>query len=156
MALFAGALASLAQSVAANVDTDDSPAAWKALRVFLYSAIMLNISGAFISLMLVKICSDFPLVAYESADQKRPEKPAKETVSGLLRRFGMSQWYWPVSQSFVIISMLACLCTFASFSFWVLLSETFTVALITMVIFSILAVNVILVFAATVKAQKWN
>jgi hypothetical protein len=155
LALFAGVLASLAQTVAGNVDVDESPASWKALRVFLYSAIMLNLSGAFVSLMMVKLCSDFPLAAYQNADQGKPLETGK-TISELLRACHVSRWYWYVNQSFVVTSFLACLCTFTSFSFWVLLSETFAVGVVTMVIFSILAINAILVFAATKNAQVWT
>jgi hypothetical protein len=155
LALFAGALASIAQTVAGTVDEPDSPASWKALRVFLYSAIMLNFSGAFLSLMIVKMCSDLPLALALSQKEKPQPKHPPGSVLDLLVRYHMSRWYLMVNRSFVIVSILACLCTFASLSFWIFLSETFTVALITMVIFSILAVNLIAVYVVAVNGQGW-
>src|SRR5277367_2067711 len=104
MALFAGALASLAQIVAGSVDQDEGPASWKALRVFLYPAIMLNLSGAFISLMMVKVCTDFPLAAYQKAFQVEALPVGiRRTISGLLTRGEVSSLYWFVNGSFIII-----------------------------------------------------
>ena len=42
---------------------DTSGAAWQALRGFTFSAIVLNLGGAFISLMIIKMCTDVPLAA---------------------------------------------------------------------------------------------
>lgn len=139
--------------MATTVDEDDSPASWKALRVFLYSAIMLNFSGAFLSLMIVKMCSDLPLALYQREKPLPPYIPG--SVSGLLAHYHMSHWYWRANRSFVAVSILACLCTFASLSFWIFLSETFTVALITMVIFSLLALNLVVVYGVAVNGQGW-
>jgi hypothetical protein len=155
LALFAGALASIAQTVATTVDEADSPASWKAMRVFLYSAIMLNFSGAFLSLMIVKMCSDLPLALYLYQKEQPIPRYIPGSISGLLGHYQMSRWYWMVNRSFVAVSILGCLCTFASLSFWIFVSETFTVALITMVIFSILALNLIAVYGVTVTGQGW-
>jgi hypothetical protein len=151
LALFAGALTSIAQTVSATVDVDDSPASWKAMRVFLYSAIMLNFSGAFLSLMIVKMCSDLPLAMFQN------DAPPcfKRSVSDQLGHFGMSRQYWIVNSSFVVVSILASLCTFATLSFWVFLSQTFTVALITIMIFSLLALTIILTFGIAMQGQGW-
>jgi hypothetical protein len=67
MALFAGALASFAQMVN-GVDptkTDTTTLSWGALLVFLYSAIMLSLAGSFLSLIVIKMCSDLPLAAQQ-------------------------------------------------------------------------------------------
>jgi hypothetical protein len=66
MALFAAALVSLAQMVA-SVDTaaNTSTPSWEALRFFTYAAITLNLSGAVVSLIVIKMCSDIPLAAQQ-------------------------------------------------------------------------------------------
>jgi hypothetical protein len=75
MALFAAALVSLAQMIASvdtatNTNTVDTAAntntpSWEALRFFTYTAIVLNLSGAVVSLMVIKMCSDVPLAAQQ-------------------------------------------------------------------------------------------
>jgi hypothetical protein len=66
MALFAAALVSLAQMIAAiDNPTNTSTLSWEALRFFTYAAIILNLSGAVVSLMIIKMCSDLPLTAQQ-------------------------------------------------------------------------------------------
>jgi hypothetical protein len=62
--LLASALVSLVQTVA-SVSTDTTSPSWQALRGFIYSAIILNLSGAFLALMTIKMCSDLPVVAQQ-------------------------------------------------------------------------------------------
>lgn len=63
MALFAAALVSLAQMIAAAAEK--TGASWEAMRFFTYAAIMLNLGGAFISLVIIKMCSDVPRAAQQ-------------------------------------------------------------------------------------------
>jgi hypothetical protein len=154
MGLFAGGLTTLDSRIGDNFNGYDSPASWKALRFFLYSAIMLNLSGSFLALMIIKICIDMQLTAYE---QNLPPSPyVKSTVTDLLSKYGMSPWYWLVNRSFVFISLLAWVCTFLTLSFWVLLSETLVLAVVTMVLFGLVAFVVLCVFAVTIKAERWT
>ncbi|KIM22694.1 hypothetical protein M408DRAFT_332815 [Serendipita vermifera MAFF 305830] len=63
MALFAGALVSLAQ-IMEGVDPEDpktTTASWQAMRVFLYGSVMLNLAGAFLSRITIKMCTDLSL-----------------------------------------------------------------------------------------------
>ena len=65
MALFATALVSLAQMIAGVDATNANTPSWAALRFFTYAAIILNLSGAVVSLVIIKMCSDVPLAAQQ-------------------------------------------------------------------------------------------
>jgi hypothetical protein len=65
MALFASGLYSLAGMVA-DKSADANTTSWHALRVFTYSSIVLNLSGAVFSLVITKMCSDVPLAAMQT------------------------------------------------------------------------------------------
>ncbi|KIM29792.1 hypothetical protein M408DRAFT_22657 [Serendipita vermifera MAFF 305830] len=64
MALFAAALVSLAQMIG-DAAAQATGASWEALKFFTYAAIMLNLGGAFLSLIIIKMCSDLPLAAQQ-------------------------------------------------------------------------------------------
>jgi len=85
MGLFAGALVSLAQIVNAVPETNiTAPISWGAMIVFLYSAIMLSLSGSFLSLVVIKMCSDVPLAAQQKIlDEGRPDliTPTENTAA---------------------------------------------------------------------------
>lgn len=173
MALFAGALVSLAQIVAGAAQTGDTTSAsWAALRVFLYAAIMLNLGGAFLSLICIKMCSDLPLAAQQRllregspTSTSALSKVARgETLDadilgdhfGLLRIMGMSPWYRLVDQMSSWVLIVACVCTFIALTFWIFLSETIVTAGVTMVIFGPVAILVILVFVFASLGQGWQ
>lgn len=159
MALFTGALASLAQTLSGDsmIDKADTPASWKALRVFLYSAIILNFSGAFLSLAVVKMCTDLPLAAHQAMLLNGPKASHNQpgTVSQLLIDSGMSRGYNTVNLSLTVVFVSACICTFATLTFWVLLSETSIVAGITMIVFGLVGLNAIVVSVITGRGQNW-
>ncbi|KIM29790.1 hypothetical protein M408DRAFT_328615, partial [Serendipita vermifera MAFF 305830] len=139
MALFAGALISLAQIVAGAGNGDDtSSLSWGALRVSLYAAIMLNLGGAFLSLICIKMCSDLPLAAQQRllregcANSTTPlsklarDETLEQEILGdhfyLLTTMGMSPWYRLVDQLSTYVLIAACVCTFIALTFWVFLS----------------------------------
>ncbi|KIM20821.1 hypothetical protein M408DRAFT_122869 [Serendipita vermifera MAFF 305830] len=155
LALFAGGVASIAQTLGDTMADEDSPDSWKVLRVFLYSAIMFNLSGSFISLMIVKMCTDVSLAAWNKKCRPSPS-PEDETVSRLLRRYNMSNSYWIVERLFVFVSILSCIFTFTALSLWVFLSETLKVAGATMAIFSVLGITVLLAFWITIRGENWS
>jgi hypothetical protein len=133
MALFAGALVSLAQIVEA-VTTDTTSASWQALRTFLYGAIMLNLSGAFLSLVTIKMCSDLTITRRRNPSQSPPGATFEvqtNTVTGNAIRHsrvktlldaGMSPGYKFVDISNALVMTSACISTFASLTFWVFLN----------------------------------
>ncbi|KIM26732.1 hypothetical protein M408DRAFT_25201 [Serendipita vermifera MAFF 305830] len=155
LALFAGGVASIAQTLGGTMTEEVSPDSWKVLRVFLYSAIMFNLSGAFISLMIVKMCTDLSLAAWNKKCRPAPS-PENETVSRLLRRYNMSNSYWIVERLFVFVSIFACVFTFTALSLWVFLSEPLKVAGATMAIFSALGIAVLLSFWITIRGENWK
>ena len=173
MALFAGALVSLAQIVsAADQNMDTTSVSWGALRVFLYSAIMLNLGGAFMSLITIKMCSDLPLAAQQTllreghAGSSHPlSKIARgETIDTndlknhfrLLRAMGMSPWYQRVDGLSTWMLIIACVCTFAALTFWVFLSGTIATAGVTMVIFGPVAIIIVIAFVYASQGQGWQ
>jgi heme A synthase len=172
MALFAGALVSLAQLVGtSNSSSDGNSVSWSALLVFLYSAIMLNLGGAFLSLLAIKMCSDLPLAAQQkllregSAASKSPlsriargETLGTEILEdhfGLLESFGMSRGYRHVDYLCFSSLMAASVCTFVALTFWVFLSETNVTAGITMITFGPVAIIVVRVFVLAGYGQGW-
>jgi hypothetical protein len=172
MALFAGALVSLAQLVGSpNSGPNANSASWSAMMVFLYSAIMLSLGGAFLSLLAIKMCSDLPLAAQQkllregSAASNSPlSKIARgETLGseiledhfGLLESFGMSNGYRHVDRLCFLVPVAASVCTFAALTFWVFLSETIITAGITMVTFGSVAIIVGYVFNLAGHGQGW-
>jgi hypothetical protein len=48
-----------------NQATNTNTLFWEALRFFTYTAIILNLGGAVVSLMIIKMCSDLPLAAQQ-------------------------------------------------------------------------------------------
>ncbi|KIM22672.1 hypothetical protein M408DRAFT_332808, partial [Serendipita vermifera MAFF 305830] len=94
MALFAGGLVSFAQIVE-GVDSEDpktTPASWQAMRVFLYGSVMLNLAGAFLSLLTIKMCTDLPLAYHQwSVRDKWKNKQRKAPV--VKRPHGVEEWH---------------------------------------------------------------
>lgn len=77
LALFASALVSLAQmiaSVSTSTVIDTSGGSWVALRFFTFSAIILNLVGAFLSLVIIKMCSDLPVAAQQKVTRQTGTK----------------------------------------------------------------------------------
>jgi hypothetical protein len=76
MAIFASTLFSLAEMVAAkNADTTS----WHTLRVLTYYALVLNLGGAFLSVVIIKMCSDARLAAAMQtllSEENRHTRPA--------------------------------------------------------------------------------
>jgi len=164
MALFAGALVSLAQiveSTAQQVDT--RPASWQALRVFLYSATILNLTGAFLSLVIIKMCSDLPLAYYQrSCRGVTPPTPLPKGVEPWSRRAilieaGMYRRYTFVDGASTLMLLAAIVFTFASFTFWVLLnSQNGITSGVTVTFFGIAALVAFCAFLVAAKGEQWG
>jgi hypothetical protein len=175
MALFAGALASFAQIVN-GVDptkTDTSTFSWGALLVFLYSAIMLSLAGSFLSLIVIKMCSDLPLASQQKVLEERSplsHKPLSSVAarsgqidafilanrSRLLEHFGMSKGFKVVDRMGSFVLLAACVCTCAALTFWIFLSEPIVTAGVTMVCFGVTAIIVILAYRFATNGQGWS
>jgi hypothetical protein len=164
MALFAAALVSLAQIVEGVDKTDTTTTSWQALRVFLYGAIMLNLAGAFLSLLTIKMCTDLPLAYHQrqtgrqkNADIKLPNDVVDWHRSGILLGAGMSRYYAWIDLSSTLVLISACVCTFSSLTFWVLLNTLDPkTSGITMIIFGSVAIVVLGSFAITSLGEGWE
>ncbi|KIM21412.1 hypothetical protein M408DRAFT_333486 [Serendipita vermifera MAFF 305830] len=166
MALFAGALVSLAQIVE-GVDSEDpktTTASWQAMRVFLYGSVMLNLAGAFLSLLTIKMCTDLPL-AYHQWKSKQRKGPVVNRPHGLeewhrfglLLEAGMSRRYASLDRMSTLVLILACICTFASLTFWVCLNTLNVITSgITMIIFGSGGLVVITAFVMTSVGEGWK
>ncbi|KIM27174.1 hypothetical protein M408DRAFT_170476 [Serendipita vermifera MAFF 305830] len=166
MALFAGALVSLAQIVE-GVDSEDSKtttASWQAMRIFLYGSVMLNLAGAFLSLLTIKMCTDLPLAYHQWKSGKRdgprvnrPDRVKDWHRFGLLLEAGMSRHYATVDHMSTLALILACVCTFASLTFWVCLNTLNVITSgITMIIFGLVGIAVIVAFVMTIVGEGWK
>jgi ethanolamine transporter EutH len=166
MALFAGALVSLAQIVEGvdTTSTDTTTASWQALRIFLYGSIMLNLAGAFLSLLTIKMCSDLPLAYHQrqlgpgtNADIKLPAGVKDWHRSGVLLGAGMSRYYSWIDITSTLMLVAACVCTFSALAFWVLLNTLDPkTSGITMIIFGSVAIVVLGAFAITSLGERWE
>jgi len=183
--LFASALVSLAQMIAtvsSTVDTDGS--SWVALRFFTFSAIILNLSGAFLSLITIKMCSDLPVAAQQRVIKDRTAPPRDTpyfiTVEDLdipfrvatgvgilsptilddhfllLKCFGMSKWYRFVDRASSMVLVVACACTFAALTFWMFLNEPQMTAGVTMITFGLAAIITICALLLALSRQGWR
>ncbi|KIM29259.1 hypothetical protein M408DRAFT_121521 [Serendipita vermifera MAFF 305830] len=175
-------LAQMIASIATAVDTNSG--SWVALRFFTFSAIILNLSGAFLSLVTIKMCSDVPVAAQQMVVKDRraslrttrylvtPEDLnipmgvasgkgfLSPTILGnhflLLRCFGMSKWYKAVDRASSGVLVLACICTFAALTFWMFLNEPQATAGFTMIVGGSSATIVICAVMIAVFNQKWR
>ena len=185
MALFASGLYSLAGMVAAK-SSEANTAPWHTLRVFTYSAIILNLSGAVFSLVITKMCSDLPLAAlqtllsesnkhtpatkgdpkwinkgddnipFAAADEGTLEASILDDHYTLLESFGMSRSFKWVIRINSWILVIACVCTFTALSLWTFLNETLITAGVTMIVFGSTAITVACVFIIGNMAQGWR
>lgn len=175
MGLFAGALVSFAQIVS-GVDEnkiDKHSIAWGALLIFLYGAIMLSLGGSFLSLIIIKMCSDLPLAAQQrvlteqfSSSTKLLSEVARgrqtipayilESHFRLLENFGMAPEYRMVHVVSGLVLISACVCTFIALTLWVFISEAIITAGITMVFFVLIAFIVIMVYFFASNGQGWR
>jgi hypothetical protein len=169
LALFAGALVSLAQ-IMENVTNNNTSASWQALRVFLYGAIMLNLTGAFLSLVTIKMCSDLPLANYQK--QFKSSLPTTSAAVaptipngvkpwsrlGILLDAGMSPNYTFVDEASKWVLVASGVSTFASLTFWVFLNSNNwnTAVIITMVLFVPAALVVIRAFLIASRGEGWR
>ncbi|KIM23121.1 hypothetical protein M408DRAFT_28135 [Serendipita vermifera MAFF 305830] len=164
MALFAGALVSLAQIVegVGSEDPKTTTASWQAMRVFLYGSVMLNLGGAFLSLLTIKMCTDLPLAYHQSTDKegkniKLPHGVEPQYRFGLLLKAGMSRHYATVDHMSTMALILACMCTFASLTFWVCLNTPSAITSgLTMIIFGLVGLGAISAFVMTSLGEGWK
>jgi hypothetical protein len=165
MALFAGALSSFAQIVSAvdPATVDKTSVSWGALLVFLYAAIILSLSQCFISIIIIKMCSDLPLavrqrilVSHVPASGDPPEADILADHFRLLEAYGMSTEYKQVDRLAGLVLILACICTFTSLTIWIFLSETIATAGVTMVFFGATAIIVIYAYVVGTNGQGWR
>jgi hypothetical protein len=165
MALFAGALASLAQCLeSVDKGVTLSSTSWLALRAFLYGAIMLNLCGAFLSLVIIKMCCDLPLARFqrESRGIAPPEIPSGVdpwSRYALLHRAGMTRFFFIVEELCYWFLVFACVCTFTTLTLWVSLitqSDNNTWSWVTMGFFGPCATAVIVAFGIAVYGQRWR
>jgi len=166
MALFAGALASFAQmanSVNGPTIINTSSISWGAWLVFLYAAIIFSLAGSFLSLVIIKMCSDLPLAIRQRILHSRvpasgdlPETEVLEDHFGLLEAYGMSTNYKLVDRLAGFVLLAACVCTFTALTFWVFLSETKVTAGVTMVLFGVTAIIVLHAYVVGTNGQGWN
>jgi hypothetical protein len=169
-------------SVGTTVDT--SGGGWVALRFFTFSAIILNLGGAFLSLITIKMCSDLPVAAQQRVIKDRTA-PTRDTpyfliaedldiplrvATGvgilsptilddhflLLKCFGMSKWYRFVDRATSGVLVVACACTFAALTFWMFLNEPQTTAGVTMITFGLAAIVTICALLIAVSRQGWR
>ncbi|KAG8820816.1 hypothetical protein FRC19_008574 [Serendipita sp. 401] len=166
MPLFAGAFVGLAQIVE-GVDPEKTKAtshSWRALRVFLYGAIMLSLLGAFLSLIIIKMCSDLPIARYQRELKKSQaiadpqERPSIEPLSReeILIDAGISPSYFFVDTTSAWVLIFACLFGFISLAFWVAVSaDSRVTAGFTLTIFILCGMIFIVTVRIAGRAQGW-
>lgn len=127
-ALFSGTLVTLAQLV---VTTDGSELVPKTLRWFSYSSIFLAITATFLCLTCVRMCSDLPGFAAQLIVRDPNSLPARvargepipaelfSDMHELMRQFGGAPAYQAVDNTFNLIFMFGCACTFTSLIIWI-------------------------------------
>jgi hypothetical protein len=164
MALFAGALTSFAQ-IASSVDpstADKGSTSWGVWLVFLYAAILFSLAGSFLSLMVIKMCSDLPLAIRQRilfspvpASGDLPEAEVLADHFRLLEAYGMSTKYKLVDRLAGFVLLAACVCTFTSLTFWIFLSETKATAGVTMVLFGLTAIIFLCAYMIGIAGRGW-
>jgi hypothetical protein len=125
---------------------------------------MLNLAGAFLSLLTIKMCTDLPLAYHQwqngqgkNADIKVPDGVKEWHRSGILLGAGMSRYYAWIDLTSTLVLIAACVCTFSSLTFWVLLNTVNPkTSGITMIIFGSVAVVVLGAFAITSLGEGWE
>ncbi|KAG8831807.1 hypothetical protein FRC18_005952 [Serendipita sp. 400] len=177
MPLFAGAFVGLAQIVE-GVDpekTKTTSHSWRALRVFLYGAIMLSLLGAFLSLIIIKMCSDLPIARYQRGLKKKSQAIAdpaldieskslpqeRSSIEPLSREeilldAGISPSYFFVDTTSAWVLIFACLFGFISLAFWVAVSaDSRVTAGFTLTIFILCGMIFIVTVRIAGRAQGW-
>jgi hypothetical protein len=149
-------------------DDHPSDAGWGALRFFIYSAVILNLSGTFLSFMAIKMCTDLPHHAQQMVllDEKswpslvaRGETLSKRLLTDhwlLLKEFGMSSRYKPMDALFVYIVIFGGLYTFVAVIIWIWLTESYAVAGATMVTVVPAVASVAYGIIAAGSGQGWR
>jgi hypothetical protein len=132
---------------------------------------MLNLTGAFLSLVTIKMCSDLPLAHYQkqfkttslpttSATLVPPPPSDVEPWSriGILLDAGMSRRYTFVDDASKWVLLASGVCTFASLTFWVFLNaQNWNTAVITtMVLFVPAAIVAIRAFLIASRGEGWT
>jgi hypothetical protein len=126
----------------AQMIPDDHPdtAAWETLQFFIYSSIILNLSGTFLCLMAIKMCTDLPHHAQQLAlsnPDSWPSRAARNEILPenilknhwvLLGKFGMSPRYQRLDALFVYVVLFGGLYTFIAVILWVWLTSPHIVA----------------------------
>lgn len=127
------------------VPGEQGGAGWEALRFFIYSALILNLSGTFLCLMTIKMCTDLPHHAQQMVVLKEDSWPSQvargATLSEelltdhwlLLKAFGISNRYQNMDIVFVFVVLFGGLYTFVAVIFWIWLTESYTLAGATMI-----------------------
>jgi hypothetical protein len=125
---------------------------------------MLNLCGAFLSLVIVKMCCDFPLAHYQRAVRKIPPRPVDRKIEewsrrGLLCTAGMTRLFFTVEEMSYWTMILACVSTFTSLTLWVSLitaADNDTWSRVTMGFFGPCAMVVVGAFGIAVYGQRWE
>ncbi|KAG8754425.1 hypothetical protein FRC14_005089 [Serendipita sp. 396] len=142
-ALFAAFLISLAQIVE---PLDAKTPAWRALRFFTYSSIVINLSGTTLALVLIKMCSEVQFKAHSMIlfdPSSLPARIAKEGIPReilqnryeLLEKFGMPQGYKRLDTGAGFWVLSGNIFTFVSVLMWIwLVGDTVTSSVTTIVI----------------------
>ncbi|PVF90933.1 hypothetical protein CPB86DRAFT_668417, partial [Serendipita vermifera] len=129
-ALFAGVLFSLAQTF---TEPDAKRPAWRALRFFTYSSIVINLSGTTLALVLIKLCTELPCRAQRMIISNPSSLPARLARDGvprdlllnhyaLLEEFGMPKGYRFLDAGAAFWVLSGNIFTFVSIMMWVWLA----------------------------------
>jgi hypothetical protein len=138
-ALFAGVLISLAQLL---VGSDATSPAWRTLRFFTYSSIVVNLSGTTLALVLIKMCSELDYRARCMVISNPSSLPARVARDGLprhlllsryrlLEEFGMPRGYKMLDAGAAFWVLSGNIFTFVSVMMWIWLSGDIVIALVT-------------------------
>ncbi|KAG9055734.1 hypothetical protein FS842_001406 [Serendipita sp. 407] len=141
-ALFAAVLISLAQLVE---PVDQRTPAWRALRFFTYSSVVINLSGTTLALVLIKMCSEVQFKAHSMIIFDPSSLPARVAKDGipreilqnryeLLEKFGMPRGYrmLDAGASFWVLS--GNLFTFVSVLMWIWLAGDAVISSVTTIV----------------------
>jgi hypothetical protein len=154
MGLCSLVLGTTASSLGNSFVEENEPDAWKRLRFFLHSALVVNLTGTFMCLMITKMCSDLRLTVYEKKGSTRSTIYKDGTVSALLDKYHMSRWYWPVNALTIFVSALGWVFTFVTLALWANLSQP--IGWLTMTFYGYVAVISIFVFMVASLVQEWS
>jgi len=172
MTLLLVALLSLAQLVqSAAIELEDGRLAlWETLCVFFYSAVILNLTCAFLSLVIIKMCDDLLLAYYQKSYRRAtwtthdaeetpalPREVENWSRQGILRQAGMYRPYRLVNAARTCILLVAFASTFVSFTLWVVITAPNDPILwVTMVIFGIAALVAVGSYLVAAMGEGWT